>query len=90
MNDDRLTQLEQRLDNLERAQRDFLSTRIEERDFRVEGVLNIKGARISAGDGVPTFPAPTGSLYLRRNGSASATLYIREGTAWRRVTTTTA
>ena len=39
---------------------------------------------ITSGYGVPTVAcvAPSGCLYLRLDGSAGATLYVFEGTAW--------
>ena len=37
---------------------------------------------ITSGAGVPTAAEPDGSLYLRTNGGASTTLYVRHTGAW--------
>lgn len=37
---------------------------------------------IYAGNGVPTSSAPNGSLYLRKDGGSTTTLYIRASGAW--------
>lgn len=34
--------------------------------------------RIYSGNGVPNIPAAVGSLYLRRDGGAGSTLYVKE------------
>jgi len=49
--------------------------------------LEIDGAGIYSGLAAPAFAAPVGSMYLRRDGGASTTLYIKEsvGTSWRAV-----
>lgn len=33
---------------------------------------------IFTGNGVPAFAAPTGSIFLRRDGGADTTLYVKE------------
>jgi hypothetical protein len=83
----RLQQLEEEVRALKLARRDFLSTRIEERDLRIEGTLGIRTIKMYSGSGVPAMSAPTGSVYFRTDGTASNTLYVREAGAWRRVTT---
>jgi hypothetical protein len=40
-------------------------------------------ASIIAGPNAPTSTAPNGSMYLRTNGDASTTLYVRAGDAWK-------
>jgi hypothetical protein len=47
-------------------------------------LLNNGGLGIYSGTGVPspTFTAGNGSLYLRRDGSAGSTLYVREAGGW--------
>ena len=37
---------------------------------------------IVVGTGVPTYAAPNGSLYLRKDGTSTTTLYIRAAGAW--------
>lgn len=37
---------------------------------------------VYSGSGVPTFYATTGSIYLRRDGGANTSIYVREGTSW--------
>jgi hypothetical protein len=83
----RLQQLEEEVRALKLARRDFLTTRIEERDVRIDGILGIRTIKMYTGSGVPAMGAPTGSIYFRTNGTASNTLYVREAGAWRRVTT---
>lgn len=41
--------------------------------------------RVYKGYGIPTLAAGIGSLYLRQDGIASNTLYIREPLGWRAV-----
>lgn len=38
--------------------------------------------RIYSGTGVPTIPATSGSIYLRTDGGASTSIYVREGSSW--------
>jgi hypothetical protein len=40
------------------------------------------GPYITQGEGVPTAALPSGSIYLRTDGGAGTTLYVREGAAW--------
>jgi hypothetical protein len=40
------------------------------------------GARVLSGVGAPSADAPDGSLYLRSDGGAGSTLYVREAGAW--------
>ena len=40
------------------------------------------GVRMLSGSGVPTANAPNGSLYLRSDGGAGSTFYIREAGVW--------
>jgi hypothetical protein len=44
--------------------------------------LGSTGLTISSGTGAPGFAAPSGSLYLRTDGGAGTTLYVREGASW--------
>jgi hypothetical protein len=44
--------------------------------------LGSNGPRIIAGSGAPTLSAPTGSIYLRSDGSFNTTFYVREGSSW--------
>ena len=50
----------------------------------VDGILEFTpaSARILSGAGPPSAAAPDGSLYLRTDGGAGNTLYVREGGAW--------
>jgi hypothetical protein len=46
------------------------------------------GQQIASGNGAPTFAAASGSLYLRRDGSANNRLYINTGgSSWSALTT---
>lgn len=51
------------------------------------GMQLLTGNTISGGNGAPTGTGPLGSLYMRRNGGASTTLYINETgtTTWRAI-----
>lgn len=40
------------------------------------------GPTITAGAGAPSHTPPNGSIYLRTDGTASTTLYVRAGGAW--------
>ncbi len=40
------------------------------------------GPVVTQGAGVPTAAQPAGSLYLRTDGGAGSTLYVREGAVW--------
>ena len=44
--------------------------------------IGLNGPRIIQGTGAPTVTAPDGSLYLRTDGGAGSTLYVRETGAW--------
>jgi hypothetical protein len=85
--EERIKELEYKVADLKRGQRDFLTTRIEERDVRIEGVLGIRTIKMYTGGGVPLFGASDGSIFLRNDGTAENTLYIREGGVWRAANT---
>lgn len=44
--------------------------------------LVVDGPTITTGTGVPASEQPDGSLYLRSDGGAGSTLYVREAGAW--------
>jgi hypothetical protein len=44
--------------------------------------LGSSGPTITTGTGAPSHSAPDGSLYLRTDGGAGSTLYVREAGAW--------
>ena len=44
--------------------------------------LGSGGPRITIGTGAPSHSAPNGSVYLRTDGTATTTLYVRAGGAW--------
>jgi hypothetical protein len=44
--------------------------------------LGFSGPTITTGTGAPSHSAPDGSLYLRTDGGAGSTLYVREAGAW--------
>lgn len=55
-----------------------------------EKPLGVLGVGIFAGTGAPSFTAPKGSLYSRKDGSSTSTrLYVNTdgGTTWTNVTT---
>jgi hypothetical protein len=51
--------------------------------FAGGGTLASPAFRILHGSGIPSVSAPDGSLYLRTDGDASTTLYVRAGAAWK-------
>ena len=65
-----------------------------ETNFWVEGRLVLRsgtdygaeigygGPTITSGTGAPSHSAPNGSVFLRTDGTASTTLYVRAGGAW--------
>ncbi len=48
--------------------------------------LGSSGPTITTGTGAPSHSAPNGSIYLRQDGTAATTLYIRAGGAWSALT----
>lgn len=44
--------------------------------------LGTSGLTFSWGAGAPTVAAASGSIYLRTDGGAGTTLYVREGAVW--------
>lgn len=44
--------------------------------------LGSSGPTITSGTGAPTHTPPNGSVYLRTDGTATTTLYVRAGGAW--------
>lgn len=44
--------------------------------------LGSSGPTITTGTGAPSHSAPNGSVYLRTDGTATTTLYVRAGGAW--------
>ena len=48
--------------------------------------LGSGGPTITTGTGAPSHSAPNGSVYLRQDGTAATTLYIRAGGAWSALT----
>jgi hypothetical protein len=44
--------------------------------------LGSSGPTITTGTGAPSHSAPNGSIYLRTDGTATTTLYVRAGGAW--------
>ena len=44
--------------------------------------LGSSGPTITTGTGAPSHSAPNGSIYLRTDGTASTTLYVRAAGAW--------
>lgn len=50
-------------------------------DTIVAGV-DVRDVKITSGEGVPTAADPNGSLFIRTDGGAGTTLYVRENGAW--------
>lgn len=53
-------------------------------------VVTLNGVNLYSGTGAPTFTAPQGSMYLRKDGSSTSTrMYINTtgSTTWTNVTT---
>ena len=56
------------------------------KSLNMGGTIDNPASRILHGTGVPSASAPNGSLYLRTDGDASTTLYVRAGGAWSALT----
>jgi hypothetical protein len=55
------------------------------RGLKIEsGAIEItpSGVRLLSGPGVPTMTAPDGSIYLRTDGAAKSTFYVRADGVW--------
>ena len=48
--------------------------------------LGSSGPTITSGSGAPSHTPPNGSIYLRTDGTASTTLYVRAGGSWTALT----
>jgi hypothetical protein len=46
-------------------------------------VTNYSNSLVSTGTGAPSATAPNGSIYLRTDGDASTTIYVRAGGSWK-------
>jgi hypothetical protein len=46
-------------------------------------VTNYSNSLVSTGSGAPSASAPNGSIYLRTDGDASTTIYVRAGGSWK-------
>ena len=56
------------------------------KELSMGGTIDSPASRILHGTGDPqtaAISAPNGSLYLRTDGDASTTLYVRAGAAWK-------
>jgi hypothetical protein len=51
--------------------------------LNIGGTIDSPSSRILTGTGAPTTSAPNGSIYLRTDGDASSTVYVRAGDQWR-------
>jgi hypothetical protein len=56
--------------------------------FTMGGTVSAPAVRLLTGTGAPSASAPDGSLYLRTDGTADTTLYVRAAGAWAALTTT--
>jgi hypothetical protein len=56
--------------------------------FSSGGTIANPAIRILHGTDAPSLSAPDGSIYLRTNGAADTTLYVRAGGAWTALTST--
>jgi hypothetical protein len=54
--------------------------------FAAGGTVGSPAFRILHGTGVPSVSAPDGSIFLRTDGDASTTLYVRAGGSWSALT----
>ena len=80
----RVQKLEQELAQLKRFISFDTNTVTIYGSLAVKGLINMQGAIITTGTGSPegVVTATIGSIYLRRNGTGSNTLYVKEsGTA---------
>lgn len=57
-------------------------------DLQVNKALGIGASSVISGSSVPSISAPDGSLYLRTDGAADTTLYVRSSGAWTALTST--
>jgi len=53
------------------------------KSLNIGGTIDSPSSRILTGTGAPSAPAPNGSIYLRTDGDASSTVYVRAGDQWR-------
>jgi hypothetical protein len=51
--------------------------------LNIGGTIDSPSSRILTGTGAPSATAPNGSIYLRTDGDASTTLYVRAGAVWK-------
>lgn len=51
--------------------------------FKADSLQVGSGGTITSGDGPPKGSAPSGSIYLRRDGASGSTFYIYENGAWK-------
>jgi len=51
--------------------------------LNIGGTIDSPASRILTGTGAPSATAPNGSIYLRTDGDASSTVYVRAGDQWR-------
>jgi len=52
-------------------------------ELAIGGTMGSPASRILTGTGAPSATAPNGSIYLRTDGDASSTVYVRAGNVWR-------
>lgn len=58
------------------------------KSLNMGGTIDSPASRILYGADAPSASAPDGSIYLRTNGTADTTLYVRAGGAWTALTST--
>jgi hypothetical protein len=51
--------------------------------LNIGGTIDSPASRILTGTGAPSATAPNGSIFLRTDGDASSTVYVRAGDQWR-------
>lgn len=61
---------------------DYTGNTIKADGFESTISVEVGTASITSGTGAPTAPEPDGSIYLRTDGAAATTLYVRVGGAW--------
>lgn len=57
-------------------------------ELTIGGTIDSPASKILYGSGAPSMSAPDGSIYLRTNGAADTTLYVRAGGTWTALTST--
>lgn len=84
----RIQKLEEIVKEFEKQNQDLGKIRYADKPTEFRGGIRVRGNQkrppihIVAGDGVPSLALPNGSMFLRTDGGAGTTLYVREAGNW--------